>query len=117
MMRRRELTSCGRGAEHWLESLSRCVVLIVEPLADTDLEESFSLRGKERDLQPMWESTVGTRGTRVELFHRLGWCHRPGSPSPSTAGGPGAWEGTGLMKAGGLGSHACLSWRDPDKPF
>lgn len=34
-MRRHELTSCDRGAEHWLESLSRCVVLIGEPRADT----------------------------------------------------------------------------------
>lgn len=59
----------------------------------------------------------------MELFCRHGWCHggRDG-PTDQAAllpaqGGLGAWEGTGLLKAGGLGSHACLSWWDPDKPF
>ena len=52
----RELTLCGQGAEHWLESLSGRVVLIGEPRADTlELEENFSFRGEERHLQPIRE--------------------------------------------------------------
>lgn len=54
-----------------------------------------------------WSCFAGTDGAVV------GGRHGPTDQAAllPAQGGPGAWEGTGLLKAGGLGSHACLSDR------
>lgn len=76
MIRRRELTSCGRGAVHRLESLSRCVVLIGEPCAETLIwKKAFPFEVRRDTLSQCGKGLWGPGGTRVELFRRLGWCH------------------------------------------
>lgn len=62
----------------------------------------------------MGKVTVGIRGNVGGAVPHTADGHTALLPAQ---GGLGAWEDTGLMKAGGLGSHPCLSWWNLDNPL